>query len=155
TNTGGTVTANGGSIGIAVTTSGGNISVTTNDAVTGSTNGIKISNSGNAGTNTININNSVKGLGNSASTRVIDITTLSGSLTTLNIAATGSVNSSSANAALQNSDLAIKGTGGNIAINNAGTIRGRMDFSAITAGTNSVTVTNSGTQSWHTSNSNI
>jgi outer membrane autotransporter protein len=166
-------TVTGGASGIIATSSvaGSSTTVTTNAAVLGtSTQGINISSGTggltlNANANvtstggrgivssstaggTLNINGTpstvtVMGLGTSAVTAVVDITTASGSTTTLNN--NGLIRS------VSNSfgDLAIKGTTGSVVVNNNGRIDGRVDFSAVT-GVNTVTFNNTSNLSWHT-----
>ena len=147
----GTVTATGpGANGISAISAVGAVTLTLGADVTSTdASAIKLINTRTPKANTISIGTAtIRGLG-TASAPLIDMTTVSGALTTVSTAAGTSVLSNSPTPELQNADLAIRGAGGNIIINNAGLLRGRMDFSGITAAGNSVTVNNSSTQSWH------
>jgi hypothetical protein len=149
---GGTVTGNGGAVGVIVSSGAGGFGVNLGANVTSTaSNAIRTTNVGAAGTNTIVIGNAnIRGQGTCATTGIIDMTSASGGLITLTTGAGASVFSNSATAAAQNGDLAIRGTGGRIVINNAGSLRGTMDFSGISVATNNVTVNNSSAPGWHT-----
>ncbi|HZZ34377.1 MAG TPA: autotransporter domain-containing protein, partial [Caulobacteraceae bacterium] len=143
----GTVSGGGGIRAVANGTDAGDtVSVTTGGAVTGATgNGIKTSSASSGGTSiTVNAGSVVKGLGTSATTAVIDVTTASGATTT--IVNNGTVQSLSASPAAYG-DLALKGTTGNVSLTNNGTLLGRVDTSGLT-GANATTISNTGT--WHT-----
>jgi hypothetical protein len=147
---GASVTGNGGATGILVASGAGGMTINLGANVTSTTsNAIKTTSSNTTGVNVITLGAAtVKGLGTSATTAVIDMTAPSGGLTTLNAGGNTVITSNSATIGAQNGDLAIKGTGGSIVFNNAGTLRGITDFSAITVGANNVTINNSG--NWFT-----
>lgn len=143
-----TVTAMGAATGVLVSSGTGGMNVILGANVTSAAgNAIRTTNSSVTGTNTVTIDPAtVKGLG-TGGVAVIDMTSASGGLTTLNTAAGTVINSDSPTTAAQNGDLAIKGTGGSIIFNNSGTLRGTVNFSAITVSTNGVFIDNSGTWS--------
>src|SRR6185437_13456655 len=82
---GGTVSANGGAVGVIVSSGVGGFAANLGANVTSTaSNAIKTTNTGATGTNTITIGTAtVRGLGASAATSVIDMTSASGGLTTL------------------------------------------------------------------------
>lgn len=140
-----TVTANGAATGVLVSSGSGGMNINLGANVTSAAgNAILTTNSSATGTNTISIGAAtIKGLG-TGGVAVIDMTSASGGLTTLNTTAGTAISSDSATTAAQNGDLAIKGTGGSIILNNGGSLRGTVNFSAITVATNNVTINNSG-----------
>ena len=114
-----------------------------------------VTNSGNNAAITVNAGSSVTGLGDATAAfggsgttthAVIDVTAVSGAVTTLTNA--GTVESVAGNTATGGGygDLALKGTTGGVAVVNTGLLIGRVDESGLT-GTNGSTITNAGT--WH------
>ena len=83
---------------------------------------------------------------------------MSGGFTTLNTSAGTSIASNATTTAVQNGNLAITSHGGAVVFNNAGSLRGTVDFSQTFSGiqsTNLVTVNNSSVSGWHTSGLSI
>lgn len=146
---GATVTANGAATGILVSTGAGGMNVNIGANVSSAAgNAINTTNLGASQNNFVNIGAAtINGLGSNG-IAVIDMTTASGGVTTVTTAAGTVINSDSATTAAQNGDLAIKGTGGSIIFNNNGTLRGTVNFSAITVSINGTTINNVG--SWST-----
>jgi hypothetical protein len=151
---GATVTANAGTIGILIGSGTGGMSINVGADVTSTGNtAIKTNSFASASSNVITIGTAnIRGLGTTNLSGSIDMTSPSGGLTVLNTATGTAIFSDSATAALQNGDLAIKGTGGNVVINHAGSIRGTMEFQNLSVVTNNVTLNNSSTGVWHTAN---
>jgi outer membrane autotransporter protein len=144
-----TVTGIGAARGLLVSSGAGGMNLSIGGNVTSAgANAIKTVNSTTTGTNIINLGTATVTAPGTGGIAVIDMTTPSGGLTTLNASAGSAINSNSATTAAQNGDLAIMGTGGSVVFNNAGMLRGIANFSAITVSTNSVTINNSG--NWFT-----
>ncbi len=139
----GTVTA--GADGVNVISNGA-FNVIAGGALTGGANGIQV-NGLNGGVITVNAGGVVRGLGTSVATAVVDVTTPVGQTTTINN--NGTIRSTNATILGSAGDLAIRGVGGSVVVNNAGRIDGRMDFSGLGLGSN-VVVNNSSPTSWHT-----
>lgn len=85
-------------------------------------------------------------VGAGASSWVVDMTNAGAGLSTLTVA-TGAVVRSSDNTAGGYDDLAIRGVGGSVVINNAGRIQGRVRFQDLTG---NVVFNNTSSFSWHT-----
>jgi hypothetical protein len=153
------VTVNVGAPGAGVTTiraagtgiyatGGGTVGVFINgkDNVYGAYNGI-YTNSGTTGTVYVASGATISNLGGTkGQPAVVDIVTGIGKGDVTVLFNNGTITSNSAAPANQ-SDLAIKATGGAIVVNNAGTIDGRVDFSGVAAGFAS-TINNAG--KWYT-----
>jgi outer membrane autotransporter protein len=153
---GGTVTATNNTVGILASAAGGSVSLNIGASVT-STGGsaVRTINTSATGTNAINIGNVViNGQGTSSTSAVIDMISATGGLTSLNTVAGTSIFSNSATTDAQNADLAIRGTGGTVVINHNGSLRGRVDFSAVAGSSNAVTFNNNPTANWHTTGTN-
>ena len=127
-------------------TSVGAFTVTAGGVVQGGANGIQATGV-NGGVINVLAAGSVRGLGTGATTAVVDVTTTPGQTTTINNA--GLIRSTNATVLGSAGDLAIRGTGGSVTVNNSGRIDGRMDFSGLAAGS-SVLVNNTSATSWHT-----
>jgi hypothetical protein len=148
------VTIGDGSAGISASNAGaGGVLVNVNNNVNDASsvgNGI-VTSSAHGGT--ININSTsaathtVTGLG-SASEAVISVTSSTGSTTTINNSSY-SVIASVDPSPTSYGDLAISGTGGNVVVNNAGRMLGRVNFSGLNAAS-SLVINNTSSQSWHT-----
>lgn len=151
---GGTVVGNGGANAIAVSSGAGgiNLNIGANVTSTGAI-AIKTVNLVSVATNTVTIGNaSIRGAGG-VTAGVIDIQSLSGGVTTLTTAAGTSIASNASTAAVQNGNLAITSHGGAVVFNNAGSLRGTIDFSQTFSGVQSanlVTLNNSSVSGWHT-----
>jgi hypothetical protein len=141
-----TVTASGtGGVGISATSGTGGVTVNANANVTALAGRGIVTNSAAGGTINVAAGATVKGLGD-ATHAVVDITTASGSVTTLtNNGVITSKNASPASYA----DLAIKAAVGGVTVVDNGTLLGRVDFSGLT-GTNAANTTVSATGNWHT-----
>lgn len=142
-------------VGIGVSSGTGGLTVNAGANVTSTTSNA-IRTVGTTGTNTINITSgTTKGLGTGAgfmgttdNRATISVSSSTAGLTTINTSAGATITSNSATTIAQNGDLAIHGVGGNVVVNNAGTLRGRMDFRGVTGGVAKATINNTGT--WHT-----
>jgi hypothetical protein len=121
--------------------------VNANGNITAAANAINTTLNG-VGAGTINIASAatVRGAGTSPTTATIDATTLAGQTTTINNA--GTIRSTKATVTGAASDLAIRGVGGNVVVNDSGRIDGRVDFSGLT-GVNRAVVNTTATGSWH------
>ena len=139
----GTVTTGGDGVNVI---SNGAFNVVAGGALTSGANAIQ-TNGLSGGVITVNAGGVVRGLGTSAATAVVDVTTPVGQTTTINN--NGTIRSSNATILGAAGDLAIRGTGGSVTVNNAGRLDGRMDFSGLGVGS-SVTVNNTSPTSWHT-----
>lgn len=143
----GAISATGaGSSGI-VTISQTGTTVTANGNITAAAHAINTLQNG-AGAATINVGAAatVRSAGTSNATAVIQTSTISGQTTTINNA--GVIRSTNATVAGAAGDLALRGIGGNVTVNDSGRIDGRVDFSALT-GTNRVAFNTTATGSWH------
>lgn len=127
-------------------TSIGAFTVTTGGVVQGGASGIRTTGV-NGGAINVLAAGSVRGLGANAASAVVDVTTAAAQTTTINNA--GLIRSTNATVAGATGDLAIRGEGGDVAVNNSGRIDGRMDFTGLAPGS-SVLVNNTGAASWHT-----
>ena len=144
-----------GAAGISVTNSGtGGVLVTVNNSVNDASSlGVGIvSNSASGGAININAtlaspNTTVTGLGDGAHA-IIDVTSGAAATTTIHIGTGTRVTSVNATPAAYG-DLAAKGTGGNVVINNDGRLNGRVNFAGLSAGAHA-TINNTSAQSWHT-----
>ena len=134
-----------GGVGIAAASGSGGVTVNANGNVYGVGVGIGTFSTGNG---TINIANGVTVSNRGGTTNpVVEVVTGTGSgafTTTINNAGTISSNGA---APSNQGDLAIRAIGGNVTVNNAGTIDGTVDFSLLGSGFASVT-NNTGT--WNT-----
>jgi len=139
----GTVTTGGDGVNVL---SNGAFSIATGGALTSGANAIQ-TNGLNGGVITVNAGGVVRGLGTSVASAVVDVTTPVGQTTTINN--NGAIRSTNATVLGAAGDLAIRGAGGNVIVNNAGRIDGRMDFTALGVGS-SAAVNNSGAAGWHT-----
>jgi len=93
----------------------------------------------------------VTGLGTGATSWVVDLNNTGASTSTLNITANATVRSTDA-AATGYDDLAIRGIGGSVIVNNAGRLNGRVNFSGLTG---NVVFNNSSSLSWHTTGASV
>jgi len=139
----GTVTTGGDGVNVI---SNGAFNVVAGGALTSGANAIQ-TNGRNGGGSTVTPGGVLRGLGTSATTAVVDLTTPTGQTTTINN--NGTIRSTNATVLGAAGDLAIRGTGGSVTVNNAGRLDGRMDFSGLGVGS-SVTVNNTSPTSWHT-----
>ncbi|MCE3288427.1 MAG: outer rane autotransporter barrel domain, partial [Caulobacter sp.] len=152
------VTGSGAGAGGIVATTGGTGAITVNVA-----NGAAVSGTNGSGIRTTSVGGSpvivnigtggvavpatlVTGLGTGAGSWVLDLNNAAGSTTTVNIASNGVVRSTDATVTGYD-DLAIRGIGGSVVINNAGRINGRVLFSGLTG---NVVFNNTSFNSWHT-----
>lgn len=119
------------------------VTVTANGNITANTNAISTTLNG-AGAGVINVGAGavVRGAGTTASPTIL-ATTLTGQTTTINNA--GTIRSTNATVAGAAGDLAIRGVGGNVVVNDSGRIDGRLDFTAA----DRVAVNTTATGSWH------
>ena len=140
-----TGTVRGGADGVNLTSLGA-FTVTAGGVVQGGANGVQTNGAAGGSVNVLAAG-SVRGLGTSAATSVVDVTSVAGQTTTINNA--GLIRSTNATILGAAGDLAVRGTGGSVTVNNSGRIDGRMDFSALGVGS-SVVVNNTSATSWHT-----
>ncbi|MDP1965062.1 MAG: hypothetical protein Q8K93_23005, partial [Reyranella sp.] len=113
--------------------------------------GSAIRTTGAAGPVTLNLGtggaaSTVTSLGGGASSWVIDLANSGAGVSTVNVGATTTVRSSD-NTVTGYDDLAIRGVGGSVVINNAGRINGVVNFSGLTG---NVVFNNTSGLSWHT-----
>jgi hypothetical protein len=144
----------------AATTGTGLIDVNVANGVTlAATNGSAVRTTSNGGAVTVDLGTggvgapatTVRGLGAAADSWVLDLNNAAGGTTTVNIASNATVRSND-NTAAGYDDLAIRGVGGSVVINNAGRLQGRVNFSGLTG---NVVLNNSSSTSWHTTGASV
>lgn len=156
------VTSSGaGNAGILASTTGnGLVDVNVaNNVVVASTAGSAVRTSSNGGTVAVDLGTggvgalatTVRGLGTGANSWVVDLNNAAGGTTTLNIASNTTVRSND-NTVGGYDDLAIRGIGGSVVVNNAGRLNGRVNFAGLTG---NVVFNNTSGLSWHTTGASV
>jgi hypothetical protein len=143
-----------GAVGISASNTGaGGVLVTVNNNVNDASSLGKGIVTNSAAGGAININSTaltphaVTGLGD-ATHAIIDVTSGAAATTTIHNSANSTITSVNATPAAYG-DFAIKGTGGNVVVNNDGRLNGRVNFAALSVGANAA-INNTSSQSWHT-----
>lgn len=93
----------------------------------------------------------VRGNGTGATSWVLDLNNAAGGTTTVNIASNATVRSHDATVTGYD-DLAIRGIGGSVVVNNAGRLNGRVNFAGLTG---NVVFNNTSGLSWHTTGASV
>lgn len=154
----GSTVAGFAAINTATTGTGATTVTVANGVSVAGNNGSAIRTSTNGGAVTVNLGAGPAGApatlvtsaGAGAGSWVIDLANTGASTTTVNIAANTTVRSTDATTGGYD-DLAIRGTGGTIVVNNGGRLNGRVNFTGATA----VTFNNTSSLSWHTTGASV